>query len=532
MPIRVPTYDAPKVERANLAGGENTSRAIPIERGQTANLIAGALGAAADLGDRVQQRRDLDEAFRVETQVMADYSAFEQNLRKTRRGASAIGVVDEVDGWWAKVDQTYGKDVSPRVKELTQKSLARVRAQALERIGTYQMGEEDRAQVQSFNAVNGQEIQNAIVDGKPEVIAAARVKIGDAVRVFGATRGWSPDEVAAETQKWANVLHQQALGALVDASPAKAKEYFEANRKEIDSAHHARIDSMIGKAVAERKATDNAVAWAALPFEEAIAKARAIPDEGERKMSIAAVRQLQEEKNIARSLREKEVSDQVWQQVANGVPMAKLPKALLEQMDGRERMQVNAHYEAERKRREVEAKGGAVKTDMKLYEELMSLPPDQFRGVQFSTFADRLSRGDMEQLINRKASLKDPKQANDVATTEQQMGSYINSMGLKDEKKGAFQKTAYDEFNQFRAANKREPNYDERQKILDRLSTTDGGWFGQKRFFELKTTKERNAFVDDAVPAADRTEIIKLLQARKIPVTAQTILDTYLAGQR
>lgn len=537
MPIRVPAYDGPKVQRANLSGGENTSRAIPIERGQTANAVAGALNAAGDFGARVQERRDLDEAFRVETQVMADYSAFEQNLRKTRRGASAVGVVDEVDGWWAKLDQTHGKDVSPRVKELTQKSLARVRAQALERIGTYQMGEEDRAQTESFNAVNGQEIQNAITDGRPEVIAAAREKIGAAVRAFGATRGWDADKSAAETQKWASALHQQAINAMVDGDPAKAKEYFEANRAEVDSAHHARITGMIDKAVTERKAVDNAASWAALPFDEAIAKARGITNPDERKQTISAVRQLQEEKNIARNLREKEVSDAVWQAVANGTSMAKLPKALLEQMDGKERVQVNAYYEAERKRREGDAKGEAVKTDPKVYGEVLdrlrvdplNTRPETFQG---------LSRGDIRFLQNQRASMlgKDQKEKgpNEVATPEQQMGGYINSMGLKNEKKGAFQKAAYDEFNSFRAANKREPGYEERQKILDRLSmTNDGGWFGsEKAFYQATTPKEKSEFVNKTVPAADRAEIIKLLESRKVPVTAQAILDIYREGQK
>ena len=534
MPVRVPSYESPRLQRADLSGGENKSRAVPLETGTTAGLLAEAANSASEIGDRIQKRRDLDEAFRVETQVLSDYSAFEQNLRKTRRGASAIGVVDEVDKWWSKLDQTYGKDVTPRVKELTMKSLARARAQALEATGRYQLAEEDRAQVESFNAVNGQEIQRAITDGSPEVIAGAKGKIDAAVRVFGATRGWGAEQVAAETQKWNNVLHTQAVNALVDKSPEQAKAYFEANRAEIDSGNHARISGMIDKAVTERKAVDNAAAWATMPFEDAIKKAGEIADPDERKLTIAAVRELQADKNVANALREKEASDKVWQAVASGAPLRALPKALLEQMGGKERVQVNAHYEAERKRREAEAKGVSVKTDMALYEQLMGLPPDEFKKVQFSTFADRISRGDMEQLINRKAALKDPKAANEVASTEQQMGGYINSMGLKDEKKGMFTKAAYDEFNQFRSANKREPTYDERQKILDRLSmANDGGWFGAaKSYYQATTLEEKNKFVNDTVPEADRKAIIEEIKKRGRPVTVQAILDMYRAGNK
>lgn len=534
MPVRVPTYDSPKVQRANLSGGENTTRALPVAAGQTAGLLASAANVAADVGERWQQRRDLDEAFRVETQVMTDYSAFEQNLRKTRRGANAQGVVDDVDQWWAKIDDTYGKDVSPRVKELTKKSLARVRAQALESTGRYQMAEEDRAQVQSYEAVNGQEIQRAITNGKPEVIAGAKEKIGAAVRAFGAPRGWDADQVAAETLKWNNMLHTQAINTMVDQSPERAKEYFEANRSEIDSANHARIDGMLDKAVTERKATDNAANMASLPFEQAIEKAGQIADPDERKLTIRAIRDLQADKNTAISLREKAASDAVWQAVADGAPMGKLPRALLAQMDGKERVQVNAHYAAEQRRREAEAKGHAVKTDMGLYEQLMGLSPDEFKKVQFSTYADKISRGDMEQLINRKAALKDPKVAPQVATTEQQMNSYSNVMGLKGEKKGMFTQGAYNAFNQFRAEKGKEPDYNERQVILDRLATTnDGGWFSSsKKFYQAKTAAERNDFVNNTVPAEDRKAIEAEIKKRGKPVTVEAIIDMYNLSQK
>jgi len=123
---------------------------------------------------------------------------------------------------------------------------------------------------------------------------------------------------------------------------------------------------------------------------------------------------------------------------------------------------------------------------------------------------------------------KTPRSAGEVASTEQQMGAYVNALRLKDEKKGLFQQAAYNEFNQFREKNKREPDYEERQKIFDLLTIKkDGGWFGSnQRFFEVPTT-ERGKFVDSVVPAADRNAIVETLNKRNRPVTAQAILDMY-----
>jgi hypothetical protein len=526
----VPSY-SPQVSNAPLRGGENTTRAIPTAAGSTAGAIGGALTGLGEVGDRIQQRRDLDEAFRVETKVLSDYSEFEQNLRKTRRGAAAKDVVNDVDKWWSKLDETYGADVSPQVKQLTMKSLARARAQSLESTGRYQMAEEDRAQTQSFIAVNGQEIQRALTDGKPEVIASAKGKIDAAVNAFGATRGWSADELAAEKLKWSNMLHTQAVEQMVNSKPEAARAYFEANRKEIDVANHKRLDDIIEHKVTDQAATDNAAKWATLPFEQAMANAGEITNPEERKKTIAAVKELQSEKNIANSLREKEASDKVWQMVASGVPLNRLPAATLAQMDGKERVQVNNYFTAERARREAEAKGHEVKTDPKVYGEVLAALRRDPVGTKPAAYSN-LSRGDILALQKHQDAILRGKEgkAPEVASTEQQMGPYIRTMGLKDEKKGAFQKAAYDEFEAYRATTGKEPDYEERKKILDRLSLPGEVLYGSffkadpnMRYFEA-APEQRGKFAPD-IPPADREGLAAAFTKRnnRAPTEAELI---------
>lgn len=527
---QVPTVDGPRVQQSPLRGGENTTRAINTGAGMLTSAAGAAITGFGDVGDRIQERRDLDEAFRVETKVLADYGQFEQNLRKTRRGAAAKDVVNDVDQWWSKVDESYGAEVSPRVKQLTAKSLARARAQALDATGKYQMAEEDRAQTESYTAVNGQEIQRAITLGTPEALASAKGKIGAAVSVFGATRGWTTEQLDAERQKWTNALHIQAVNSLIDSNPKAAKSYFEENRSEIDSANHARMTKLIDRGVAESNATENAQKWANLPFEQAIENANKITDPDERKLTHAAIKDMQSEKNIAMQLREKAASDKVWQMVAGGTPMNRLPKATLEQMDGRERVQVNAYYEAERKRREAEAKGHDIKTDPAVYGAVLDKIRQDPAGTRPESFAG-LSRGDIRSLQNHRDSLlgAKPGREAEVASTEQQMGGYINGMKLKAEAKGAFQKSAYDAFEEYRAVNKKEPNYEERAKILDRLSiekAVDGGWFSSKRFFEANP-EERAAFVNKTVPQVDREQIKEVLKVQGKPYSMMNVMDMW-----
>lgn len=545
---RVPTVDAPSVQLSPLRGGENNTRAIPLGGGDTMLAAGRAVSGISEVGDRIQERRDLDAAFRVETKVIADYNQFEQNLRKTRRGATATGVVDDADTWWSKVEETYGKDVSPRVKELTAKSLARARAQALENMGRYQFAEEDRAQTESYNAVNGTEIQQAITTGTPEALAGAQAKINAAVSAFGAARGWTPEQHTAEKQKWSNVLHSQALSTMVDRDPAAAKAYFTEHRSEIDSSNHARFEKMIDRAVIERKATDSAAAWASLPFEKAVENANKIADPDERKLTLAAVRDLQADKNMAIQLRERKASDDVWQLVAQGVPMGKLPRATLDAMNGRERVQVRDYYEAERKRREAEAKGDNVKTDPAVYGRVLDLLRADPAGTRPEAFAG-LSRGDIRSLQNHRDTLlgKKPGAEKEVASTEQHMGTYLSTMQIKDEAKGMFQKTVYDALENFRQAHKREATYEERAKIMDNASmevSIPGRLWGSTekpayalddtdrvRYLRALPENQLEGMLSTVIPPRELLRVRQVLTAKGLPITARAVRDTYLLAK-
>jgi len=531
----VPLYDGPKVQQAALQGGELRAANVSTERaGKTAGAIGGALDATAQLGERIQQRRDLDDAFRVETKVLSDYSAFEANLRKTRRGAAAKDITNDVDTWWSKLDDNYGEGVSPQVKELTKKSLARARMQSVESMGRYQAGEEDRAQVESFTSVNQMEIQRATEDGRPEAVEAARGKIASAVNAFGATRGWDADQIAAKKLELSDQLYTVALEGFVNAAKTPervkaARDFYAANKGDIKASRYGRFDEMLDKVSAQANATDNAAKWSALSFGEAIANANKVTNPDERALTLQAVRSLQSDKNTANSLREKEASDTAWQMKASKAPLSQLPETVLRAMDGRDRESLVKAYEVDQRHREAEAKGRDVKTDPAVYGKVLDLLREDPAGTRPEAFTG-LSRGDTRSLQNHRDSLlgKTPRSAGEVASTEQQMGAYVNALRLKDEKKGLFQQAAYNEFNQFREKNKREPDYEERQKIFDLLTIKkDGGWFGSnQRFFEVPTT-ERGKFVDSVVPAADRNAIVETLNKRNRPVTAQAILDMY-----
>jgi hypothetical protein len=368
--------------------------------------------------------------------------------------------------------------------------------------------------------------------GTPEALAGSRAKIGAAVAAFGATRGWAAEQVKQETLKWTDMLHGRAIDHMINkpGGAVKAKQYYEENREEISSARYARTEAMLKRAVAEDNATTNAEKWVSLPFEEAIENANKISDPDERKLTIAAVRDLQADKNTASQLRERKASDEIWHMINDGAPRNKLPRTVLLQMDGQARAQVNAYYEAERKRIAAEAEGRAVKTDPAVYGKVLDALRTDPLGTHPEAFQG-LSRGDIISLQKHRDSLLSKKTEDDGATLTRQMNSYITAMGLKDEKKGAFEKAVFDEINEFKRENKKSPSSEERQKILERLSVeNDGGWFSSRqRMFEVPRSG-RSAFIDKTIPADEHAAIVRTLKKKGIPVNERTVLDMYTEG--
>jgi hypothetical protein len=310
-----------------------------------------------------------------------------------------------------------------------------------------------------------------------------------------------------------------------------AEKFLEANRSRIDARVSDDLDAKLRPIKLDYQASEFAAQVSALPFEEQIKKVNEIKDVDLRSRAAGVVKENDSLQRAATAQREKAVSDAVWQQVAQGASLRQLPANLLMQMDGKERVALNEHYRAAAARARTEAEGRAVKTDFKTYEELVNLPPDQFLRTRLSAYQDKIGRGDLEKLIDRQAKLRNPDTASTVASTEQQMGTYVSALGLKDDKRGAFQQAAYNEIAGFVKVNKREPTYDERQKLLDRLSMQhDGGWFGaSKRYYEVasSTPEDRAKFMEQAVPEKDRKEITEALSRRGVPVTVQNILDAY-----
>lgn len=552
---RVPTYDQLQVAPRQAAPAYQDNLDVSSQQRQAgAGLIS--IGAAAD---RYVQREAATAAQQAQIEARDRWSAFDTELRSKYKGGNVDvrgengEIVDSIEqqteNFWKAEKERLTKSLSPLARQLAGVQLANIQGQAMNQTRQYGARERERYGLEVFNGFKQTEIQSAAASGDPTKAEAAGTLLRAKNAEHAALYGRPPEWVQAENQKDMQVLHASMVRGLLEGdSPERAREYLDKHKEEL-GALGAELATKVDNVVSDKKGQRAADALATVPYADALAKVAKIEDPRERKAARLQLQQNQADKVTIRAQQEKAASDAVWQQVAQGVPMSQLPRAVMDQMDGKDRVAVVEHYRAEARRRISEGEGKPIKTDMAVLENIYALPKDDFLELRISTLQDKLSRADMEELIKRQDKLRRPDGEAKIATREQQVSAALDQLGLgsKDqEKKGLFRKTFNDQVAVFADENNREPNYTETQEILSRLMRErKAGWFSTQRYFEAVGTEDAAKFdpppaqaSGTAAPAqarnsilqidgADRALITQALRAEGITVTEDAIQQRY-----
>ena len=275
---RVPTYDGPQV-RANAVQPVYQNPEQFTAGLRTLDRAAQGLENVGQAFDQIATREAQRQAYDVESKIRADYLTFEQNARKTRQGANAKGLTDEVDQWWAKAAETYGKDLPPMARQLASRSLANARLQALSGAGSFENQQLDIAHDQSWAASKQTSISSALQNPAPEALAATVEELRRRNTEQAVRRGWAPEVLAAEMLKDTTALHTGVLDRLLASDQAgaaeTAKAYYLKHQGEISGAVHDDIDKRLAQAgkaeVVQKNAIDIAGKFNYTQSEQALA---------------------------------------------------------------------------------------------------------------------------------------------------------------------------------------------------------------------------------------------------------------------
>lgn len=534
---QVPTYSADRLVR--------TEALRPVLQ-QTPDVSSGAvavargLGQVAEAADRLDLRDAEAKANEVDATITTEWLKWDAANRNKYRGENVDGYQTAAQEWWKTAAETYGKDMSPRARALASGTLVRKQGTAMANVLQFVGAEKERHADESAQASINSTIQFGVTTGN---VAGAAVQVREQVAKIGARKGWTTEQVQAEQVKSLSMLHLAEITKLAGQDAAKAQEYYQANKAEVAAATQPRIEEVIRGEGDNQFATQFAASVATKPLSEQLADAAKITDPQRREKALTQIRNNYALVKQAEQEVENRASDQAWQLFSQN---KKIPEALLGQMSGRERAQLQ---ESQRVRAERLAAGTPVKTNMLTY---LDLREKLARGekVDLRAYTEKIGSSDMEKLIDIQTTVSKggPKQ-DSMMTDEQRINTALVGLGIdkKNDPDAAVRITSEID-RRVRAASLekggKDLTADEKQSIVDRVVldkvyVDEWGRDPQKPISLLTPEELQNAYVSvggknyklSSVPATDRRQIIQALKATGQTPTEQAIVEMYLAAK-
>lgn len=505
---RVRFDTGPQIRTDALQGG--FAREVDVSRPM--RQVAEAANSIATGFDRIAQRDAEAEANRAEDEITRGWLEWDAQARQRFRGANAAEYETEAAKWWDETAGNYGKAMSPMARARVSQALMRKRTSAMASGLQFVNSEKERHADETAAANVSTTIQFGVTSGD---VAWAAGRIRQIAADQGARKGWTTEQVQAEQQRHLSALHLAQISRLASTNAVEAKNYYEANRAEVGFQHQQRVEEVIKGEINNQKASRFAASVATKPFAERLQEASKIEDPDLREKALQKIREVEGLNKVARAEREKAAADQAWQMVGQG---QRVPEAVLSQMDGRERVQLQDYL---KQRAKAAAEGGnkPVKTDPVVKAELYDLvtrDPEAFKNVRLAAYAMKVSTEDLEQLQKLQATMVNPK-----AKTSGDPIKFMNKLSAKlpealagtkgDTRKvleGSFKDQAFKEYEAALARSGGKPlSPEEEDAILDRLlmpgSVERDWWFDKDaRFFQVPPD-QRERFIpkDGRTPA-------------------------------
>lgn len=535
MPL-VPTYE-PRVREQALEGGFQRAP----DAGRDLMQAGEAMMRVADVVDRIDLRDAQAKAFDAEAKITSEWLQWDGQARQKYRGQNVDGYAQAAEEWWKKAAETYGKELDPRARTLVNKSLAEKRLQAINSVGTFVNAEKERHADEAYAADILTTIQFGVTTG--DVAGVAR-QIREKAAVLGARKGWTTEQVQAEALKNLSNLHLAQVTKLAEVNPDAAQAYYDANKAEIKFEYQPRIEQVIKGEADNKFASQFAASVANKPLGDQLAEAAKIEDPERREKTLTQIRNNYALVKQAEQERENAAADQAWQLFAQG---KRIPEAILAQMPGRERVQLQ---ESMRARAERLATGRSVNTDMATYIDLRERLAAGER-VDLRAYMEKISPSDMEKLIDIQTAVKKGgSQQDGMLSDEARINNALVGLGIdkkKDPESAMRLTTEIDrrvrEASMVKGDKPLTP--DEKQKIIDsvvmdKVYVDKWGTDPQKPVSMLTPEEMQGAYVKidgknvplRSVPESDRRKIIAALKATGQAVTEQNIVALYLQGRK
>lgn len=532
----VPVYQTQVRERP-LEGGIQQTPDVSSNLMRAGQGLTTAGAAAMQIAE-VQSRTKADE---VDSRISTEWLKWDAENRNKYRGDSVGQYEAAASTWWKTAAQEFGKDLDPRARQMASGSLLRKQGAAMANVVQFVGAERERHADDTASANITTAIQFGVSTGD---VAGAAEQVRGQVAAIGARKGWNTQQVQAAQLQNLSALHLAQITKLANSDAAQAEAYYQANKLEVSAQNQPRVEEIIRGEGDNQFATQFAAGIANQPLADQLAEAAKIQNPQRREKALTQIRNNYALVKQAEQERENHAADQAWQLYSRG---QRVPEAILSQMSGRERFQLQ---DSQRVRSERAAAGKPVKTDMTTYIDVRE---KLARGekVDLRAYTEKIGGAQMEQLldIQTRASSGGAKQ-DAMITDEGRINNALSGLGIDKKKNPQAAVAITTEIDRrVRAASAakggKDLTADEKQAIVDRVTldkvyVNEWGRDPQKPLALITPEEMDKAYVRvngknvlvSSVPSTDRRQIIQALQATGQPITEQAVVEMYLAGKK
>ncbi len=554
---QVPTYEGNQVRRAALPAPMQDAGALSVQaraNQQMGQAIQG-LGDVADKHvERELQTQAEASANAADSEISTAWLEWDAKARQQYRGANVGGYKAAADEWWKKTSEEYSGKLDRRARDLAAPALARKRTQAIGNVLQYSATETERHADDTYAANVATTIQFGVSTGD---VAGAAEQVRKAAAEVGARKGWDTKQVQAEQQKNLSSLHLAHISKLAEVDAAAASAYYQANKAEVGATYQPKVESVLKAENDNQFATKKAAELAALPLEQQLSEAAKIGDPQQREKTITRIKEQVGLQNMANQAREKKFSDQAWQLVGQS---KKVPEAVLANMDGKERVQLQDYL---RQRAEHLANQGnkPVKTDPAEHARLIDMmlnDEEAFKNYRLVSSSIKLSASDLEQFAAKQQAMRKPAAAGEqdsMLTDDQRVNGALTTAGIDHKKDPDLAYTLRSEIDrrvraESTAKGGKDLTADEKQKQIDAVLMDKAfvpRFLGsdkskplaamtpeelQKAYVNIETRDAKgNVKVErvaiSSVPKDHRARIIAAQKRAGLPVTEEAIVKRY-----
>jgi hypothetical protein len=562
----VQRYGPRRVGRATLPGVRKDAAETPlsrgagleIERARTADRLAGLVAGVADVGLRGYaaeidaERRHADQvAILKADNRLAEFEASflygdgtpEHPGALRRQGENALGLPEEaLDAWTEAAGAIQGEAQTQTQKDAVAEIVARRKAGFNVTVR--------RHTADQMTQYEADELKHKITNGTNEAIAkglspieseAALQSTLAAVATHGPNLGLGKQAIVARTEAITSDVRVGVIERLLVAGKfSAAKVYFEETRGQIMGDALARVEKAIeeGSLITQAQQQSDSIIAAGGTLTEQLARAGEIDDP---KLRDAVEGRIEHHETVRRSQQLEADRDQlrgVWDILDQSKDVAAIPRTTWANLDPNERAAAHQYAEAR-------ARGIPIVTNLSRYYALVQhagTDPIRFAEVNLEKYRAQLDEGDFKQLAGLQLSIRNGQrnQADDVLSPlmsrAQILSDVLDSQKLDpdDPTALALKRELDKRVEQFQADTGRKASNEQIYQMADTLTQAvilkRGSWLaflpGGAPLFDV--TKKASAVTYQDIPANERTEIERKLRAAGLPVTRDSVTQTFI----